>query len=110
LRLQQLLSRWPAEPIPASPAELTLAHQLWTDRDHPLFRLATSLEPAVRLCHRIIGALTAAWPAGTPSELLYTPYWNAIGYDLPEYAGKMLEFGAVVNRYSVHFPAAPADR
>jgi hypothetical protein len=101
LRLQQLLSRWPATPIPSSPPELNVAHQLWTDRDHPLFTLATPHEPAVLLCNRIIRALAVSWPSTTPSELRYTTYWDTIGCDLPAFASEMLAFGALVYRYEV---------
>jgi hypothetical protein len=109
LRLQQLLVRSPATLIPVSAQNLNTTRQLWTDQDHPLFTPATSDQAAGRLWARLIMALDASWPSGMPSELLYTPYWNAIGYDLPEYAGKMLEFGAVVNRYAVHFSGADAN-
>ncbi|KAK9830571.1 hypothetical protein WJX72_012540 [[Myrmecia] bisecta] len=33
-----------------------------------------------------------------PSEVVYTPFWDSVGYGLPEFAGRLLNFNAVVNR------------
>lgn len=34
--------------------------------------------------------MQTAWPIGAPSELLYTPFWETVGYGLPEDIGRQL--------------------
>ncbi|KAK9824557.1 hypothetical protein WJX72_011294 [[Myrmecia] bisecta] len=36
--------------------------------------------------------------AQLPSAVVYTPFWDSVGYGLPEFAGRLLNFNAVVNR------------
>ncbi|KAL0035770.1 hypothetical protein WJX77_002100 [Trebouxia sp. C0004] len=35
-------------------------------------------------------SLAIAWPTGAPTELLYTPFWETVGYGLPEDIGRQL--------------------
>ncbi|BDA48582.1 probable crinkler effector protein 8 [Coccomyxa sp. Obi] len=54
---------------------------------------------AVVLADRLAEALRKPWPRGEPpSELMYTPFWDAVGYGLPEFASGLLQFDAVVTR------------
>ncbi|KAL0029368.1 hypothetical protein WJX77_002499 [Trebouxia sp. C0004] len=34
--------------------------------------------------------LSTPWPTGSPTELLYTPFWATVGYGLPEVIGRQL--------------------
>ncbi|CAL8466425.1 g5961 [Coccomyxa elongata] len=46
----------------------------------------------------LAAALRKPWPLGKPSEILYTSFWDAVGYGLPEFAGRLLGFDAVIDR------------
>ena len=96
--LQRLLGSPAVVPIPVPLQYMTTFGQLWMDQEHPLFVSTQQGPTAVDLSLRLAQALKSAWPSGTPSELLYTSYWSSIGFDLPEFAGKLLEFPAIVNR------------
>lgn len=62
-----------------------------------LFREDVS-RAAPRLRSRLHEALSAMWPKGTPSELTYSPFWDIVGYGLPEFAGHFLNENFVQNR------------
>lgn len=46
----------------------------------------------------LITALQAPWPTGTPTELLLTPFWDTVGYKMPEFAAKHLGMAVSQNR------------
>ena len=64
-----------------------------------LFELESSTT-APQLLSALGAALHAPWPTGTPSELLYTPFWATVGLGLPEFASSILGFDVRINRYS----------
>ena len=64
-----------------------------------LFELESSTT-APQLLSALGAALHAPWPTGTPSELLYTPFWATVGLGLPEFASSILGFDVKINRYS----------
>ena len=84
--------------VPVS-EQAVYAGQLWTLHDSPLFAEASPNQPlAIRLHNRLLHAMEEKWPAGKGSELLRTPYWSSVGFNLPEFAADILEFPATVNR------------
>jgi len=46
----------------------------------------------------LITALQALWPTGTPTELLLIPFWDTVGYKLPEFAAGPLGIAVSENR------------
>ena len=46
----------------------------------------------------LVTALQASWPNGTPTELLLTPFWDTVGYKLPEFAAGHLGMPVSENR------------
>ena len=94
LKLIQLLS----EPLPV---KIPVPHMHYSDYEplYPeLFELDDSTK-ALQLFDRLVEALRKPWPDGPPSELLYSGFWDSVGYGLPEFAGKMLDFDAIVSRW-----------
>jgi hypothetical protein len=100
-RLEMLLNTQPAVSVPAPASDVGKLSHLWGNQQRPLFVTEQQGLNAAQLQRRLLYALDASWPSGTPSELLYTAYWMNIGYELPEFAAKMLGFSAVVHRWLV---------
>lgn len=46
----------------------------------------------------LITALQASWPTGTPTEFLLAPFWDTVGYRLPEFAAGTLGIAVSQNR------------
>ena len=63
-----------------------------------LFRVDQTMS-ALKLEQRLAEALYKDWPLGTPSELLYTPFWDSVGFQFPEFAGRIVGVSLVENRY-----------
>ncbi len=62
-----------------------------------LFYLETTTS-AHDLHPSLITALQTPWPSGSPTELLLTPFWEAVGYKLPEFAAGHLGIAVSENR------------
>lgn len=94
LKLIQLLSAPLPVKIPVPRVNYPEYEQLYPE----LFELDDSTR-ALQLFDRLVEALRKPWPDGKPNEQLYTGFWDSVGYGLPEFAGKMLDFDAIVNRW-----------
>ncbi len=46
----------------------------------------------------LVTALQTSWPTGSPTKLLLTPFWEAVGYKLPEFAAGHLGIAVSENR------------
>ena len=44
-------------------------------------------------------ALKTIEPRGSPTELLFTPFWTSVGMGLPERASSILGFDIIINRF-----------
>eukprot|EP00611_Tribonema_gayanum_P023654 TRINITY_DN5017_c0_g1_i1.p1 TRINITY_DN5017_c0_g1~~TRINITY_DN5017_c0_g1_i1.p1 ORF type:complete len:591 (+),score=71.53 TRINITY_DN5017_c0_g1_i1:38-1810(+) len=100
-RLRKLLKQPPVSPVPAPRHSMAILESLWPSTvhpDRPLFVTAKGTENPRRLLLQLEYALTVEPPMGTPTELLYTAFWYNIGWSLPELAGRMLCFDAILNR------------
>jgi hypothetical protein len=83
--------------VPLSASSLSSAASLWGAQEgRPLF--VASDANALILASKLVTALHADWPQSTPSELTYTGYWNQIGFDLPFFAGQLLQFDVQMSR------------
>lgn len=92
-RLRELLNTPPACTVPVSATELGGNLELWPMdwEGGALFKLAQQGEHCRKLQFMLEKALRATWPSGTPSQLLYTPYWNDVGWALPKAVADLLE-------------------
>ncbi|KAG5181104.1 hypothetical protein JKP88DRAFT_246306 [Tribonema minus] len=103
-RLRKLLKQPPASPVPAPRHSMATLESLWPSTvhpDRPLFVTAKGTEHPRRLLLQLEYALTVEPLMGTPTELLDTAFWYNIGWSLPELAGRMLCFDAILNRASI---------
>ena len=78
-KLIKLLESPLATRVPLPPSTCPSVHQLYPD----LF-VQQSTASAPLLAPTLVKALQTPWPAGSPTELLYTPFWATVGYGLPE--------------------------
>ena len=113
--LDQLCAPFPSELFPRhfNPAEITsllntpfAASVPVTESEFlqyqplcPGFFRADQTMSAVKLAQRLAEALYKDWPLGTPSELLYTPFWDSVGFQFPKFAGRVVGVSLVENRY-----------
>ncbi|DBA94012.1 TPA: hypothetical protein ACH3X1_001664 [Trebouxia sp. C0004] len=58
----------------------------------------------------LVTALQTSWPTGTPTELLLTPFWDTVGYKMPEFAAGHLGMAVSQNRNSVDDSITIADK
>ena len=91
-----------ATSVPLPMSTYQSVHQSYPD----LFSLETNAS-APQLAIEFVTAVQAAWPTGSASERLYTPFWNRVGYGLPELIGRQLglnvsESRCVASRGSCH--------
>jgi len=54
-----------------------------------LFR-SSSVDSAILLLQSVSQGLSVPLPLGRPTELYYTPFWQAIGFGLPEFICQLL--------------------
>ena len=94
LKLMQLLNAPLAAKVPVSDSMYPGYQQL-----HPELFEPDDSRSAGRLAVRLLQALQQTWPLGDPSENLYNSFWDSVGYGLPEFAGGLLNFEAVINRW-----------
>ena len=71
--------------VPLPPSTYQSVHQLYPD----LFAQETTAS-APLLAPTLVKFLQTPWPTGSPTELLYTPFWATVGYGLPEVIGRQL--------------------
>lgn len=71
--------------IPVPDMQLTHFNSLFPD----LFR-SSSVENAIPLLQIVGLGLETPAPRGRASELYYTPFWQAIGFGLPEFLCRLL--------------------
>ena len=77
---------------------LTQSHYQHAYRLFPDLFCPETTTSAHDLHPHLITALQASWPTGTPTELLLTPFWDTVGYRLPEFAAGHLGIAASENR------------
>ena len=82
--------------VPLTQSQYQHANRLFPD----LFCPETSIS-AHDLHPTLITALQASWPTGSPTELLLTPFWDTVGYKLPEFAAGHLGIAVSENRLVV---------
>ena len=85
LQLIKLLESPLATRVPLPPSIYQSVHQLYPD----LF-IQESTASAPLLAPTLVKALQTPWLTGSPTELLYTPFWATVGYGLPEVIGRQL--------------------
>ncbi len=84
-QLSKLLESPLAAHVPLPPSTYQSVHQLYPD----LF-VEETIASAPLLASTLVNSLQTPWPTGSPTELLYTPFWAAVGYGLPEVIGRQL--------------------
>ncbi len=84
-QLTNLLKAPFATRVPLAASNYQSSQQLYPD----LFSLEASFS-APLLAPTLLKSLQTPWPAGPPSEFLYTPFWATVGYGLPEFIGRQL--------------------
>ncbi len=84
-QLTNLLESPLATRVPLPPSTFQSVHQLYPD----LFVQETTAS-APLLAPTLVRSLQTPWPTGSPTELLYTPFWATVGYGLPELIGRQL--------------------
>ena len=84
-QLSKLLESPLATHVPLPPSTYQSVHQLYPD----LFVEETTAS-APLLASTLVKSLQTPWPTGSPTELLYTPFWATVGYGLPEVIGRQL--------------------
>ena len=84
-QLTKLLESPLATRVPLPPSTYQSVHQLYPD----LFVQETTAS-APLLAPTLVKSLQTPWPTGSPTELLYTPFWATVGYGLPEVIGRQL--------------------
>ncbi|DBB07141.1 TPA: hypothetical protein ACH3X1_011712 [Trebouxia sp. C0004] len=84
-QLTKLLESPLATQVPLPPSTYQSVHQLYPD----LFVEETNAS-APLLASTLVKSLQTPWPTGSPTELLYTPFWATVGYGLPEVIGRQL--------------------
>ncbi|KAL0032436.1 hypothetical protein WJX77_000530 [Trebouxia sp. C0004] len=85
LQLTKLLESPLATRVPLPPSTFQSVYQLYPD----LFVQETTAS-APLLAPTLVRSLQTPWPTGSPTELLYTPFWSTVGYGLPELIGRQL--------------------
>ena len=85
LQLTKLLESPFATRILLPPSTFQSVHQLYPD----LFVQETTAS-APLLASTLMRSLQTPWPTGSPTQLLYTPFWASVGYGLPELIGRQL--------------------
>jgi len=51
------------------------------------------------LATTLVKAVQTPWPTGPPTEFLYTPFWETVGYGLPEVIGRQLGLNISESRF-----------
>ncbi len=92
-QLTKLLESPLATRVPLPPSTFQSVYQLYPD----LFVQETT-ESAPLLAPTLVKSLQTPWPTGSPTELLYTPFWSTVGYGLPEFIGRRLGLNISENR------------
>jgi len=85
--------------VPLPPSTYQSVNHLYPD----LFTMETTAS-APLLATTLVKAVQTAWPTGAPTELLYTPFWETVGYGLPEDIGRQLGLDISKSRF------VPLDR
>jgi hypothetical protein len=62
---------------------------LYTNLYPGLFR-SSSVDSAFALLQSVSHGLSVPLPLGRPTELYYTPFWQAVGFGLPEFICQLL--------------------
>jgi len=85
--------------VPLPPSTYQSVNHLYPD----LFTMETTAS-APLLATTLVKAVQTPWPTGPPTELLYTPFWETVGYGLPEDIGRQLGLNISKSRF------VPLDR
>ncbi len=82
-----------AAQVPVGYSTYQSVYQLYPD----LFSLETDFS-APRVAPSLVTAVLMEWPTGPATELLYTPFWDFVGYNFPEVFGRRLQLSISESR------------